>query len=766
VQAAETDQAARERRPVDNFFESKLQPPPVRTALVSRAPLIDRLASAEDVPITAVVAPAGYGKTTLLAEWAHRDPSRVAWLSLDLHDNDLAVLLPYTAAALDRLEPIDPALLRPSAGNRSVTAVAAGLAGAMSGMRRPVMLIFDHVELLENEECRDALGELALHLPEGSRLAFASRAEPPVPMPRLRAQGDVVEVGVDDLAMVFSEARALLERAGVDVTDAEVERLLERTEGWPVGLYLAALAVKAGGSVQDAGIAFSGDDTLVADYLRSEILGHLSADELEFLTRTAVLERMSASLCDATLETTGSATMLESLAKSNLLLVALDRQGAWYRYHHLFRDLLLVELERREPGLASSLHERAARWCDANQLAALAIDHAQAAGDDDMANRLILTNAVSAYSNGQHASVRRWLSWVENQGLLPQYPGVAVMGALFFSAAGPQADAERWALAAEYPAADLALEDGRTLAARIAPDRRLPDGSTLESWWAVFRMVLGRGGFTGARRDVQLALDGLAPQSEFRAMALATDGICELLGGDAVAAEEKFLDAADLAAATGFAPVQLVSYGERGCIACASLDWDGADTITREALAIIDGRELEDYHSAALVYAVAARVAQHQGDDRTRDTHLTRAVRLRPQLTSVRPFTSMQTLLQMARVYESLGDVAGAREVLRQAQEIVRRQPDLGNLSDELSELTAKLDTKATGVVGATALTAAELRLVPYLPTHLTFPQIASRLHVSRNTVKTHSISVYQKLGVSSRADAVQRLEELGLLDA
>ena len=312
-------------------------------------------------------------------------------------------------------------------------------------MKEPVVLVLDHVESLHNDECLDTIAELALHLPAGSRLALATRAEPPLPMARLRAGGDVVEVGVDELAMTGPEGRALLDAAGVQLTDAEMDQLLERTEGWPVGLYLAALALKAGGSREHAGVPFSGDDRLMAEYLRTELLARLSDAEVTFLTRTAVLDRMSGRLCDAVLDRTGSDAVLESLAHSNLLLVALDRHGEWYRYHHFFRDLLRAELQRREPELVRVLHVRAAEWCEANHMPELAIDHAQTGFDVDRVNRLMLLNAQKAFAAGRRETARRWLAWFEDEDLVEHYPAVAVLGALFFINIGEAAAAERWA---------------------------------------------------------------------------------------------------------------------------------------------------------------------------------------------------------------------------------------------------------------------------------------------------------------------------------
>jgi LuxR family maltose regulon positive regulatory protein len=745
---------------IEDFFESKLHPPPVRSALVPRRALVDRLAAADDVPIASVVAPAGYGKSTLLAEWARRDPTRVAWLSIDRHDNDVSVLLPYAAAALDRIAPVDPELLKPPT-RRSVTAGAARLANAMGGMTQPVVLVLDHVELLDDRECLDTIGELALHLTGGSRLALASRGEPPVPMPRLRAGGDVVEIGVEDLAMTFEEARELLEGAGVEIDSDEVEKLLERTEGWPVGLYLAALALKAGGSHENAGIAFSGDDKLIADYLRSEVLSRLSTPEVEFLTRTAVLERMSAGLCDAVLDTSGSHAMLDALARSNLLLVSLDRRGDWYRYHHLFRDLLRVELEQREPALIPTLNLRAARWCEEHRLPDLAMEHAYAAGDRDLVNRLVLTDGPMIYAVGKSASLSRWLRWLADPDGLAHYPAAAVLGAMLFSSRGFAAEADHWADAAELRDTTSSAEDR----IRAAPDRVLPDGSTLESWWAVLRILRAADGLEAVRRDIDIALNGLSRNSGYRGPAIAFRGLCDLFESKEDSADQNFALSVDMSRQSGRMPAVVAALSERGLMACRKNEWAVAADFTRQTLEAIDTWRLEDYAEAALAYALAAQVALHDGDEELGRRHLTNGARIRPNLTHSRPITSVQTLLELGRAYAMVHDTAGAREVLRQASEILRRTPHLGNLPAQVEQLGASLETMRSGTVGASSLTAAELRLVPYLPTHLTFPQIAERLYVSRNTVKSQAISVYQKLGVSSRSEAVEHLEKLGLLD-
>jgi LuxR family maltose regulon positive regulatory protein len=229
------------------------------------------------------------------------------------------------------------------------------LGNAFASMTSPVVLVLDDVHLLRNSECRAAVSVLADHVPAGSRLALAGRAEPPLRVARLRAEGKITEIGPDDLSLTRDEASSLLRAAEVALGDDKVAELHQRTEGWPVGLYLAALYLREGGTLAGAVASFGGGDRLVSEYVESEFLARISARDRVFLTRTAVLERMSGPLCEAVLERPGSGVALAGLARSNMLLVPLDRRGQWYRYHHLFRDMLLAELERLEPGMMAVL---------------------------------------------------------------------------------------------------------------------------------------------------------------------------------------------------------------------------------------------------------------------------------------------------------------------------------------------------------------------------------------------------------------------------
>ncbi|HET7519219.1 MAG TPA: LuxR C-terminal-related transcriptional regulator, partial [Actinomycetes bacterium] len=490
-----------------------------------------------------------------------------------------------------------------------------------------------------------------------------------------------------------------------------------------------------------------GNDRFVADYLRSELLDRLPPETVSFLTRTSVLERLSGPLCDAILDTSGSGEVLESLATSNLLLVPLDRQREWYRYHHLFGELLGAELQRREPELVGQLHLRAAGWCEANGLAEMAIDHAQAAGDTDRVARLVTSLIRPTAAAGRVDTVRRWLAWFQDQGLVDRYPAVAVQGTWIFALWGQPAAAERWADAAER---------GRS-------DGTLPDGSTMDGQLALLRALLCRGGVDQMGADAQAGLAGLSPASGWRAPALLLQGTSYLLGGEPQRADPILADAVEVGISDHAMPAVAVALAERGLVAIQDHDWDQAERFADRASTIVQRGHLDDYVLSAVVYAVAARTAAHRGEAERAHGQLARAARLRPQLTYATPQLAVQTLLELGRAYLGIGDAAGAKVTLREANDILRLRPDLGVLPKEAEELESQLDTVHEQILGASSLTRAELRVLPLLATHLTFWEIGERLYISRHTVKAHAGSVYRKLGVASRGEAVQRARELGL---
>ena len=728
-------------------LESKLYPPPARDGTVARTSLIARLCASRTDPVVAMFAGPGFGKTTLLSQWADSDERPFAWVSIDDRDNDPAVFLSCLAEALHRIGgvtwPLFDALSAPGAAGE--TTLLARLGTVVLGMA-PSVLVLDDVHLLRNRACIDAITTLIVHAPEAFQVVVAGRTEPALPLPRLRVQGQVVDVRAVDLSLDSREADILLRAAGVVLSEDGVADLVASTEGWAVGLSLAAMSIDAGGGT--TGIA--GDHGLLGEYLRSELLSHLSRTTTSFLTRTAVLDRMCGSLCDAILEASGSGGTLESITRRNLLLVPQDRRHDWYRYHPLFRELLLAELHRREPGIVSELRRRAAQWCEDNGDPDAAIEYAQAADDADRAARLFLSSARAVYGSGRRATVRRWLGWFQDAGSLHRYPVVALAGAWLLVLTGDLDGALGLASTAEEHLGSEVLDDGVTPAV---------------AGLALLHAVMCTEGVERMADDVQVALELTPDDSPNRAMALQLSGVASLLRDDIDAADAAFADAAEAGEHLGAAESVAVALAERSIVAMERGDWTEAESFALEGRSFVEAHRLDDYPTSALIYAVAARVSLHLGRSTDATEDLVHAQRLRPQLMHSVPWLAVQVRLELARAYLALADPAGARTMLRETEELFRRSPDLGVLGGLMTELTSKVEEAPSSAPGMSSLTAAELRLLPYLPTHLSFREIGERLRVSPHTVKSQAISVYRKLDVTSRSEAIEHARTLGLLD-
>ena len=741
----------RSRRAGGSGFDlvtSKLCRPPIRPGSVCRSSLIERLAEGDAQPVVSVVAPAGYGKTTLLSQWAERNGRAFAWVSVDDGDNDPKGLLAYVAEALDAVEPIDERVFDAlaSPGSPALGSIVPRLGAAFASMSSPVVLVLDDVHVLYDRQCQAALSMLADHIPDGSRLALAGRAQPPLRIARLRAEGRILEIGRDDLSLTGEEASSLLRNEGIILDEEDVAALHKQAEGWPVGLYLAALYLREGGPLASAAVSFGGDDRLVSEYMESEFLARISPRRRAFLARTAVLERMCGPLCDSVLELAGSAAVLADLERSNLLLVPLDRRGEWYRYHHLFRDMLLAELHRVEPEVMPALYQRAAQWHERNGTPAEAMGYWMKAGDADAAARLAAELTFPAFMRGRAATVERWLGWLEDHGAMEDHPGLAVLAAMVPAMMGRPADAERRTWIAEH----------------AAPVASSPDEPPLP----LLRALLCRDGVDQMRADAELA--GKTPAGGcWRAAAPLFLGLAYLMADDPDRADVIFEGQVAEARATGGTVGACIALGERSLLAIARGAWNLGGRYLSEARAVARQTGIEDYPAVTIMYAAAAQMALHQADRPGASSELTRAQRLRPALTYALPHLAVQSRIALARVHLGLADLAGARTLMREVDEILRRRPGLGAFARQAGNLRAELSrARGSAAQGAWTLTAAELRLLPLLSTHLSFPEIAAEMFLSRNTVKSQVNSIYRKLGSSSRSQAVSRARELGLLEA
>jgi LuxR family transcriptional regulator, maltose regulon positive regulatory protein len=744
--------AGRARRPMFGLVVSKLRRPTIRPGTVRRSLLIERLAQDGSPPIVSVVAPPGFGKTMLLSQWAEFNGQAFAWVSVEELDNDPKVLLSYVAEALDNVERIDERVFDAlaSPGSSVPGVVVPRLGSAFSSMSSPVVLVLDDVHVLRNSECRAALSVLADHVPAGSRLVLAGQTPPPLRIARLRAEGRILEIGPGDLSLTRQEAASLLRGAGLALGDDDVAELHQRTEGWPAGLYLAALYLKEGGSFPGAAVSFGGDDRLVSEYLESELLARIPPPRRAFLTRTAVLERMCGPLCDAVLEQSGSAAVLADLEQSNLLLVPLDRRGEWYRYHHMFRDALLAELYRMEPGLMPVLRRRAAGWCLQNELPEEALEYTIAAGDVDAAAGLMEQLTVPVWRQGRVTTVQQWFQWLEDHGGMNGHPMAAVLAALLAALIARPADAERWANVVDH------WQYG---------DTTRPDDPSTEAWAALVRAILCRHGLKQMREDADEAVRRFATESFVTSAPALMQGVARVLSGDLDGGDAALEDAASVAQKVGADEDLALALCERALVAFERGEWDRAEIVSNQAHAALRRARREESYAAPLVAAAQARAVLHRGDLAAVRQHLVSAQRLRPLLTYALPHLAIQARIELVRVYVALADLPGARTLMREIDDLLRRRPEMGTLVGQAGTLRAQLskESSASGPA-ASALTAAELRLLPMLSTHMSIPEIAGEMFLSRNTIKSEVNSIYRKLGASSRSQAVTRSRELGLL--
>jgi LuxR family maltose regulon positive regulatory protein len=410
----------------DVLLATKLTVPGLRADLVPRPRLALRLDEGRGRGLVLACAPAGYGKTVLLAEWVRRGRAPAAWLSLDAGDNDPARFWRHAVAALDRVRPGISERMGPLLGPHAspsfeplMTALINEVAGQPDA-DEALLLVLDDYHVISSQLVHSSLGFLLEHQPPGLRLALTSRSDPPLALARLRARGQLTELRAAELRFTPGEAAALLAqvaaapggaRPGAPLPEAVAATLAARTEGWAAGLQLAGLSLRGRSDVDGFVAAFTGSHRYVLDYLAEEVLEHQSEQVRTFLLETSVLERLSGALCDAVTGRPGSQALLEGAERAGLFLIPLDEVRGWWRYHHLFADLLRTRLQAEQPGRVPGLHRNAAAWYAERGLADDAIRHAVAAGEMSLAARLIEQHFDAVHSlRGEAATVQRWLT--------------------------------------------------------------------------------------------------------------------------------------------------------------------------------------------------------------------------------------------------------------------------------------------------------------------------------------------------------------------
>lgn len=726
------------------LLDSKTEVPHLKSGAVSRSRQI-REARDSGARVVSVAAPAGYGKSTMLAEWAQTESRRVAWVSLDRTDDDPALLLPLIAAACAPFSPLAAAVM---ADMRGVGAGALGrsapmLATALASTPVSFVLFIDDVHLVGSEECQDALEVVLARIAHGSQVVLASRQESPL-IARLRGAGDAWDVSAADLVFDRSEARAVFEAAGAtDIDDDDLAEVVVRCEGWPTGLFLCALVARSSAGPVSA----AGSDRYVADYLYRECLSRLPEDVAAFLRRSSILDQLSPEICNAALGIDNARALIHRVETANLFLTPTDRNRVWFRFHALFREFLLTELERVEgAGAVAELHRRAAMWHEAHQVPAHAVEHWIRAGEFERAGGLVAELGLGMYGEGQVATVRRWLHELGDDLLLAS-PALIISMTWTAILLGEVRSGERWARALDEVRADELPEADRLMFASAR---------------AMVRSAMCEHGYKRAAADAAFAVEHEPASSPWRDQALHLYGMAALLGGDEQTARASFEEAIPLATVRGNPDTVILSEPELALIAIDEGRWAAAADHARRGVDAIDASHMEGYPTTALALAVAARVAVHGGDHPAGQRLLARGMRARIGCTHLLPYLSVRVRVQLARGHLMLGDRAAAAHLLRECDDILRIRPDLGTTRAHVEEL--RLGLAVAPMTGAAPLTPAELRLLPYLQTHLTIAEIGKRLFVSRNTVSSQLGSIYRKLSVTSRGQAVDRADALGLL--
>jgi len=734
-------------RPV--LIATKVRPPTVRDLIIPRERLLERLRSGSDRGLSLVACPAGFGKTTLLAVWREVEAARkpVAWLTLDEGDNDPVVLWSYVIEALRRVCPTigEPGSPQADGAASIVETVLPRLVNELHDQGE-VTLIVDDFHRLTDGATRESIAWFVDHAPPAFQLVLSTRTEPTLRLAALRAHSELLELRADDLRFTSGEADAFLNgRLGLGLTPEDVDCLVERMDGWPAGLYLTALSLRQAADRHAFVHKLGASSRHVADFLETEVLQAHDPPVRELMLRCSILERLSGPLCDAVLERQHSAGMLDALSRSNLFLVPLDGDGRWYRFDPLFAQLLRVELERREPGLASALHRRAYTWHRDHGTTGEAAHHAVEAGAYSEAAELIEASWFSYLNPGNYDTILAWIGRFPAE-MLSGDVRLLLVKAWMLSLSARREEAGR-AIAAVERLGEL--DEGP-----------LPDGfSSVEASLTMLRAAFPWGDVGAQLENGRRAAELEGPGSPVRPVACWAVGIGLYFGGEFGEADRWFAESVAVAPASARCLAIASSLAYRSLIAGERGRLEEQRMLAEQATELVEQRGTAEANGVvplALGVSLAAR-----GRSQEALPLIERSIgvlkRSRGQPTDV-----ANALLRQAQVLRTLGERGRSDASIDEARVILRSCPDPGILTDWL--IAMERPPRARAGSGDQELTQAELRVLRLLNSDLPERHIGRELYVSLNTVHGHVRSIYRKLGVSSRVGALERTRELGLL--
>jgi LuxR family transcriptional regulator, maltose regulon positive regulatory protein len=656
------------------LLATKLHVPGTRPGFVPRPRLADRLEEGLDRKVVLVSAPAGSGKTALLADWAQHNRRPVAWLSLDPGDNDPARFWRHAAAALDQVHPgiagRVAALLGPPAPrsfNGVVTAVINEVAARPADGE--ILLFLDDYNLIGSQRVHESLAFLIEHLPPGLRLMLASRADPPLGLARLRAGAQLAELRAADLRFTPAEAAALLRQAaGEELPETAIAALTSRTEGWAAGLQLAGLSLRGRSDILGFVAAFDGSHRYVLDYLTGEVLDRQSGEMRAFLLQTSVLDRLSGALCDAVTGRSDGQAMLEEIERANLFLVPLDEVRGWWRYHHLFADLLRERLQREQPGRAPRLRRAAAIWCEEHGLADEAIGYALASDDSVLAARLIERHFDAFfYARAEGPMVQRWLAALPAD-LVAARPRLLLIQAALVLLSGRMDEVKTLLDKAEGSSADFAAEPFEPSAGKAASFLvNIPARIALDRAYLADLRGDGESTATFATRALAEIREG---ETMLKSHAIATLAMADWLRGRLPEAERGFASSITAWREAGRPALALAAWGYRslgqvqraqGRLGAAFQTYQQAANITA------------DFRQAAAPTAGTgnvglAEIAYARGELDTALRHVTEGITRNRELVYT-PLLAIGLAL-LAWIKQAEGDLAGALDSMGEAERL------------------------------------------------------------------------------------------------
>jgi len=733
---------------------TKFHPPDDR-GRIARHALVGRLRDAPEARLVVIRAPAGWGKSTLMSQWRAAEEGRrmFAWVTLDRRDSDPVRFWNYVIESLRGISPRvgSMSLALVNAPGVDVTSeVLPVLIEELSHLPAPAVIALDDYHQIEGDAVHATVRTFLQYLPGTVSVAIATRSEPPLPVARLRASGQLIDVDMRALQFTREEATAFLnDLLGLGLPDDDVGKLYTRTEGWPAGLYLAALSLRDRPDRSGFVAEFAGTDRHIVDYLIEEVLLAQQPDVREFMVKTSVLERMSGPLCGAVVGTPTAPATLGRLARSNLFVVALDATTDWYRYHHLLHACLSAELARADPTSMAELHRRAAGWHIANGDVSDAVRHTIAAGDHDEARELIARHwAPMMLVTAGERTVADWFAAL---------PDTVIGGDL------------RLCVARSYIGLSMGQMDVVATWLKAAETAPLP--APFQDGFSSARGALAcvRAGYYWQTGDVATAMQAAqdvlaaeAPTSPWRGIGYAVIGLTHAAHSEWEAARESMETWVEIGRGAGQVVPQISGLSHSAAWSTELDDWERAARAAEAALMMSAECGYEEHWICAGAHFATARALERASQLDNAKVEMRRALELARR--GAGPVTTAWLLTHLVRLLVTCHDPAGARRCLEEARAALASAPDAAAVTGMVAAAERRLAARGRARAAAEGVSERELMVLRLLASSLTQREIGNELYLSLNTVKSHTRSIFRKLGVSGREEAVNRARELELI--